>query len=260
MEQVSWGSAGTYDAEEVWSFHLYPGAREGVAVRRWAGGTAGSGTAGKGTEGWGQPDDARKVAARRAGTKVRRYCAENRLNRLGTLTYGGAGCHDVVELHGELGAFFRRLRRGLGGSPFPYLWVGEWHQGGQGGHGLHAHFAVGRYVRRSVIEECWPHGYVHIKLLGDLPAASTALEQARLGARYLAKYVVKAFDDPSSFGLHRYEVAQGFAPEVLEFEGRTAGEVIGDAVACMGSVADYVSASWEWEGYDGPPALFLSWA
>jgi hypothetical protein len=227
METVAWGSAETYDAEEVWSFHLYPGAREGVAVRRWVGGTAG-----KGTGVWGEPEDSsRKVAARRAGTKVRRYCAENRLNRLGTLTYRGAGCHDVAQLHADLGAFFRRLRRALGGSPFPYVWVGEWHPKG---HGLHAHFAVGRFVPRSVIEECWPHGFVHIKLLGDLPSASTALEQARMGARYLSKYVVKASDDPLSFGQHRYEVAQRFAPRLVELEGGTPDRVIADAIALMG--------------------------
>ena len=84
----------------AWSFKLYPGAAEGVAILQCRGGdpaAAGSGV-------WGRPDDAARVAARRAGTKVRRYCAANRLNRLGTLTYRGAGCHDVVQLHGELAA------------------------------------------------------------------------------------------------------------------------------------------------------------
>lgn len=43
----------------------------------------------------GDPDRAKAEAARRARSKVRRYCAANRLNRLGTLTYAGDGCHDV---------------------------------------------------------------------------------------------------------------------------------------------------------------------
>ena len=30
------------------------------------------------------------------------------------------------------------------GKPLPYLWVPEWHPGG---HGLHLHFAVGRYIK-----------------------------------------------------------------------------------------------------------------
>lgn len=33
-------------------------------------------------------------ADRCAGSKLRRYCAANSLNRLGTLTYAGSGCHD----------------------------------------------------------------------------------------------------------------------------------------------------------------------
>jgi|GEM_PF-4388228 hypothetical protein len=40
----------------------------------------------------------------------------------------------------------------LGGESLPYLWVPEWHPGG---HGLHLHFAVGRYIKRSAIESAW---------------------------------------------------------------------------------------------------------
>ena len=54
-----------------------------AAVRARAGRLAGS-----------DPGRARAEAARRAAGKVRRYCAANRLNRLGTLTYRGEGCHD----------------------------------------------------------------------------------------------------------------------------------------------------------------------
>ena len=61
----------------------------------------------------------------------------------GTLTYAATGCHDPRALR-------RTWRPSSGGSavrigePFPYLWVPEWHAAG---HGLHVHFAVGRYVR-----------------------------------------------------------------------------------------------------------------
>jgi hypothetical protein len=43
-----------------------------------------------------QPDPVRAAAeaSRRARGMIRRYCAANRLNRLGTLTYAGEGCHD----------------------------------------------------------------------------------------------------------------------------------------------------------------------
>ncbi len=54
----------------------------------------------------------------------------------------------------------------------PYVWVPEWHKSG---HGQHVHFAVGRFVPRRVIEQAWGRGFVHIKLLGDLPVGSGAL-------------------------------------------------------------------------------------
>src|SRR4051812_12416326 len=92
------------------------------------------------------PERSRAEAARRARGRLRRYCAANRLNRLGTLTYAGEGFHDPARIRSDLGSFFRALRSRLGGRPFPYVWVPEWHPGG---HGLHAHFAVGQLIRRS---------------------------------------------------------------------------------------------------------------
>ncbi len=151
----------------------------------------------------GDPDRAAAEAGRRARGKIRRYCAANRLNRLGTLTYRGAGCHEPVE-----------LRDGVGPETLPYLWVPQWHPGG---HGLHVHFAVGRFVSRRLIERAWGHGFVHIKLLSELPAGSGMVAEARLAARYLARYVGRDSDDARRpAGLHRYEVAQGFQPERVE--------------------------------------------
>ena len=83
---------------------------------------------------------------KRIGGRGRRSAvtaAANRLNRLATLTYAGEGCHDPVRLRGDLAGFFRELRSRAGGRRFPYVWVPQWHPGG---HGLHAHFAVGRFV------------------------------------------------------------------------------------------------------------------
>ncbi|MFW3169176.1 rolling circle replication-associated protein [Geodermatophilus sp. CPCC 206100] len=78
--------------------------------------------------GGGDPDRSRKEAARRAARMVRRYCAHNRLNRLGTLTYRGTGCHDPSQLRRDVAQFFRTLRDLLGGAPFAYVWVPEWHK------------------------------------------------------------------------------------------------------------------------------------
>ena len=152
------------------------------------------------------PERSLTEAARRARGKLRRYCAAEWLNRLGTLTYRGEGCHDPKVLRTDLAEFFRTLRALLGVAAMPYVWIPEWHMTE---HGLHAHFAVGRYVARGHIERAWGRGYVHIKLLGDLPTGSGVLAEARKAAGYLSKYVGKTFDERRIPGLHRYDVAQG---------------------------------------------------
>jgi hypothetical protein len=203
------------------------------------------------------PERAAEEAARRAKSKVRRYCSSNRLNRLGTLTYAGEGCHDPRELRVHVGEFFRSLRTGTGGRPLPYLWTAEWHKSG---HGLHVHFAVGRYIRRSLINESWGRGFVHIKLLGALPVGSGPLEEARRAAGYLSKYISKSFDEDRVPGLHRYEVAQGFQPDRVRVWGRTCHNAIQAASELMGSQPQQV---WNSEDVDDwgskPPAVWVQW-
>jgi hypothetical protein len=235
-----------------WTFVLYPDAAEGGgSFRSMAAGSAGAGAT--------VADSERSAAdaARRARAKVRRYCAANRLNRLGTLTYAGSGNHDPAKLRGDLAEFFRRLRSTVG-QPFPYLWAPEWHPGG---HGLHAHFAVGRWIAQGDVKRVWGRGHVHMKLLGDLPVGSGTLGEARLAARYLAKYVGKdlaAGGQPS--GLHRYEVAQGFQPRGVPITGVSAHEVIEWAEVYMESPAERVWQSREEETWVGPPAVWATWA
>jgi hypothetical protein len=152
------------------------------------------------------PERSRQEAARRARGRLRRYCAGNRLNRLGTLTYGPPFCTDAARVRQDLGVFFRRLRESLGGDPFPYAWVPELHADGQR---FHAHFAVGRFIKQGLIKEAWGHGFVSIKLLSDLPVGSGSLEESRRAAGYLSKYVAKSLDDARVPRRHRYDVAQG---------------------------------------------------
>jgi hypothetical protein len=235
-----------------WSFSLYPEAAEG-------GGSFRSASADRSPGATYDPDPDRSAsdAARRARTKVRRYCAANRLNRLGTLTYAGAGNHDPVALRADLAEFFRLLRRAVG-ERFPYLWVPEWHPGG---HGLHAHFAVGRWVAHGDIKRAWGRGHVHIKLLGDLPVGSGTLGEARLAARYLAKYVGKDLESRGQpAGLHRYEVAQGFQPRSVPIHADTSDEVLGWAETFMGTPPERVWRSRDEAEWAGPPALLASWA
>jgi hypothetical protein len=233
-----------------WFVTLYPGAGEvggsfrySVPVQRSPGG--------------GDPARSREEAARRAARMVRRYCAHNRLNRLGTLTYRGAGCHDPYQLRRDVAEFFRALRELLGGEPFPYVWVPEWHKTD---HGLHVHFAVGRFIARRLIERAWGRGFVHIKLLGQLPVGSTARDEARQAARYLSKYVRKGFDARRIPGLHRYEVAQGFQPERVRLHGRSFDEVMAQAAEAMGGEPVEVWTSDESPGWQGPPAVWAMWS
>jgi hypothetical protein len=205
-----------------------------------------------------RPERAIAEAGRRARATLRRYCTANRLNRLGTLTYRGEGCHDpaIVRLH--LSELFRSLRTSLGGKPLPYVWVPEWHKSG---HGLHAHFAVGQYIKPQFIESAWDHGFVHIKLLGDLPVGSSSLSEARQAAGYLSKYVAKSFTDPSArvLGLHRYDVAQGFKPRAVPLTGSTAAEVLDLASTALGSDPSIEWSSDSVADWQGPPAIWAQW-
>jgi hypothetical protein len=203
------------------------------------------------------PERAADEAARRARSKTRKYCAANRLNRLGTLTFAGAGCHDPAQLRGHVRVFFKNLRALLGGDPFPYLWTAEWHKTG---HGLHVHFAVGRFIKRSLIEEAWGHGFVHIKLLGDLPVGSGTVAEARQAAAYLSKYVGKDFDSERLPGLHRYEVAQGFQPVIEVVWGRTEGEAIAKASKMFKGGISHRWSSAQDPDWDGPPIVWVQWA
>ena len=235
----------------MWAFSLYPEAAEGggcLSVRRSVAAVSDRPP---------NVERAQEEAARRARAKVRRYGAANRLNRLGTLTYRGEGCHDPVALRSDLGGFFRELRDELGAGPLPYVWVPQWHPGG---HGLHAHFAVGRFVPRGLIERSWGHGFVHIKLLDGLPVGSGELAEARLAARYLAGYAGRDLgDERRPAGLHRYEVAQGFQPDKILCYGCSAGDVIERASGVMGSPAERVWLSSSVEGWRGPPACWAQW-
>jgi hypothetical protein len=203
------------------------------------------------------PDRAKAEAARRARAKVRRYCAANRLNKLGTLTYGGAGCHDPRQARADVAEFFRDLREAVGGAALPYVWVPEWHKSD---HGLHLHYAMSRWVSQRMIERVWGRGFVFIKRLSDMPVGTTTREEARKAAGYLSKYVSKTFDRPDLGGLHRYEVAQGFQPRAIRVSDVTPGGMLSQAVLTMGAEPLRRWSSQEEKDWQGPPAVWFAWA
>jgi hypothetical protein len=242
-------------ADAGWSFTLVPAAAEGGGCfqysRRRTPAYVAPGEAA-------DPDRAAAEAARRARTRLRRYCAANVLNRLGTLTYRGEGNHDPALVREHLGVFFRDLRARLGGKPFPYAWVPEWHKTD---HGLHAHFAVGRFIKRSMIQAAWLHGFISIKLIGNLPVGSSPLSEARVAGGYLAKYVAKSFADPvdRDLGSHRYDVAEGFQPERIRFTGTSRDDVLAQASSHLSAAPAVVWDSSESEGWQGPPTVWAQW-
>jgi hypothetical protein len=237
--------------EGFWLLNLYPEAGEASGCFRSAAEPSHHGS-------WweSEPDPERWAAeaARRARGQLRRYCAGNRLNRLGTLTYGPPFCRDPRVVRDDVGSFFRQLRRRTG--RLPYVWVPELHADGER---YHVHFAVGRYVGVGLIREAWGRGLVHIKLLGDLPVGSGGLEEARLAARYLAKYVGKALDDGPA-GLHRYEVAEGFQLRKRRLVDPRLDVVLSQAAKIMGREPVVLWDSGSEPCWDRPHSVWMSWA
>lgn len=200
------------------------------------------------------PERSAAVAARRAGTKLRRYVVANRLNRLGTLTYAEP-CTDERQVRRDVGEFFRKLNNELE-KPFPYLWVPEWHADK---HKLHLHFVVGRYIPRSSIVDAWGRGFVHIKLLGQVPIGQGSLGESRRAAAYVGKYLRKGLDADREFNLRRFDAARGFAPKSELIVGRSADEVSLEASHRMGGSPKYVWRSRDQDGWIGPSAVWMSW-
>jgi hypothetical protein len=127
---------------------------------------------------------------------------------MGSLTFAPPFCTDPVELRCHLGRFVRRLRHYRDGEPFAYVSVPELHKDGIK---LHAHIALGFYIPKPRFQELWGHGWADIRMIRR-PRGCSDIERARQSARYLSKYLGKAFD-VSVFGRHRYEVGQGFKPQ-----------------------------------------------
>ena len=244
----AWQTAG-------WHLTVYPDAGEAVATFVTQRALAARRKAGRRVPGVSGSERARQVAEQRARTAVRRYAAANGLDRLGTLTYGGDGCHDPRQVRQDAAAFFKALRRSQGGS-FPYVWVPEWHSGG---HGLHLHFAVARYLPLTDLRASWRHGFVHIKRLRPNRGEQGEWSASRTAARYLSKYIAKSFDK-SIPGLHRYEVGQGFAPRRVNAYATSLTECLETSIAQMGGVRP--SQQWssgDVEEWAGPPVCWMGW-
>jgi hypothetical protein len=135
--------------------------------------------------------------------------------------------------------------------------VPEWHPGG---HGLHAHLVVGRFIHWRAIRRAWGHGFVDIRMLNNLPVGSGTWGEARLAAWYLAKYVGKDLGAGAAAGLHRYDVGERFRPKVRRLRGVTLADVLAQAASIMGAPPATVwdsadDPTWAW-----PHAVSARWA
>ncbi len=193
-------------------------------------------------------------AARRASSRLRRYVVANRLNRLGTLTYAAA-CTDPRQVSEDVGGFFRGLRSEIG-RPFPYVWVREWHPGG---HGLHVHFLVGRFVRQSLIRTVWGRGIVDIRARGMQRLGEGAAAESRRAARYVAKYVSKASQEDRIPGLHRFVVAQGFQPKLVSVRAPNELEAMRIACEVMRGVPSRHWRPFRDPDWTGPLVVWMAW-
>ena len=66
-------------------------------------------------------------------------------------------------------------------------------------------------------------------------------EEARVAAKYIAKYMNKDFEEKRVMGLHRYDVAQGFQPKKVTVLGPQLIEAIEKAAELMGGFPARVS-------------------
>jgi hypothetical protein len=230
-----------------WRLVLYPDAGEALASFESAAGQRRS------FDSNGPSPDSALVAARRARRQVRLYCASNRLIYLWTPTYAPTedARHHPRLVRADVRYLFRRLRRDVGRA-FPYLWTTEWHATG---HGLHVHFALGERVDIATVRSAWRRGHVWVS-----PPSRDGrgqVEDARRGARYVAKYLAK--DHRTLDGLHRYEVAQGFQPRSRVLVAATAEAALLVAAREMGGAPARYWKSRQAEAWAGPPAIWAAW-
>jgi len=149
----------------------------------------------------------------------------------------------------DAAGFVRRLRGILGVESIAYAVVPEHHEDGH----VHAHVLLDRYVAKAVLARAWGHGFVDVRKF----RGRGGREAARKAAAYAGKYVAKSFDQDQG-GRHRYEVAEGYQPEVVKRGGFRSLEDAVDFVLDHGQRVVYGVHSDAIDGYDGPAFLFVS--
>ncbi|HEY5303023.1 MAG TPA: hypothetical protein VIJ86_03075 [Acidimicrobiales bacterium] len=117
--------------------------------------------------------------------------------------------------------FARRLRSMGDDTPFPYWYSPELHPEG---HGWHVNLFIPFRVPHSVVELLWGYGFVWVTDFASshrgphgepLGLCRTPREALRRAAQYGCKYSQKDWSpEHVERSNHRYEIAQGFTPEI----------------------------------------------
>jgi hypothetical protein len=179
-------------------------------------------------------------AARRAHARVRRFVVANRLNLHLVLTFAGR-VTDRSEARTALRHLVRQLRERRG-EGFPWLAVVEEHDDG----GLHLHMAT-QGVSMEDIDRAWGLGHTFKQCLRSLE-----------DRRAIAAYLCKQFE-AVPVGCHRYEVAQGFEPEVLRFDTDTEEDAESFAGSIMGGPPHSLMRSEDLSQWLGPRFVLMLW-
>jgi hypothetical protein len=209
-----------------------------------------------------------KIANGRAAARSRRYFVQNQLRYMWVLTFAREH-HVRGEVMGLVSEFARDLRSRLGVTKMPYWYSPELHPGG---HGWHVNFFINVRVSHDLFASEWGEGYVWVTDFADslrgpkgepLGLCRTPREGLRRAAQYGCKYSQKDWS-PEHVGHrnHRYEVAQGFTPQVEKVwtnGPREAERIISQVVP----ESDRVSlSSWDSqddENWNGPRARIWKW-
>lgn len=257
-ELTAWEEVAGWDAPT-------PGGDAGASVGdRMAAIFAGPVAAGPAEEPPAADNSTRKRSGRRARSRLRRYSAANRLDRLVVLTYRTpqfdlAQCkRDVREfLRRRLGpvATHRRKRRRSWrtSSSFGRAWAVTWEQHESGA--WHVNVLLNVYVPHAALERAWGHGYVWIT---RFQTRRGGRDGARAAARYVAKYVGKDIEGMAS-SVHRYEVAQGFQPRVVRLYASSFAELLREPHVVERDRPSYIWQSIGEPSFTGPPVAFASW-
>lgn len=188
----------------------------------------------------------RKRAARRARTRIRRLACANRMTYLWTLTYAvEPGSRDEVVT--DLGHFFKRLNRALGGRPARIAVIEKGSTNGR----LHAHFLTNSRIPHAVLTSAWGHGYTFVRHHGR------GHSSARRVAAYAAKYAGKDIAEGYS-GRQSYLVSEGLTVGRCVKRKVSSSDALWMAAQLLEAGPDAVlTRSADWDDYDGPPAWWF---